>query len=221
MQYIYLHGFASSAQSRKAQYFRDRFAEQNQNLEILDFNQGGFTHLTLSRQIQQTVERFTDAHTSVTLIGSSFGGLTAVWVAAQRPLVERLVLMAPAFGFPQSWVDRLGADALQQWQQTQYLPIYHYGDRQEQQLHYNFFIDAQQYEFAQIHCEQPTLILHGRGDEVVPIARSQDYAANNPQAQLIELESDHSLNDQLPEMWRLMAMFLQFSRRGSDRIGHS
>lgn len=208
MQYLYLHGFASSPQSRKAQYLRDRFTEQGHHLEILDFNQGGFTSLTLSRQIQQTCDRFADAQSPVTLIGSSFGGLTAVWVAAQQSQMVQLVLMAPAFGFPQSWVDRLGVDALAQWQHTQYLPIYHYGDRQEQQLHYNFFLDAQQYDWSQIKCGAPTLILHGQHDDVVPIAQSQEYAANHPQAQLVELESDHSLNDQLPEMWQLMTSFL-------------
>ena len=50
--YIYLHGFASSPQSSKAIYLRDRFAEINLNLEVLDLNQGDFTHLTLTRQIQ-------------------------------------------------------------------------------------------------------------------------------------------------------------------------
>lgn len=208
MQYLYLHGFASSPQSTKAQYLGDRFTQQDRALEILDLNQGDFTHLTLSRQIQQTASCFQDTQTPVTLLGSSFGGLTAVWVAEKFPQVEQLVLLAPAFGFPQTWVDRLGTASLEQWRQCQYLSVYHYGDKQERQLHYNFFVDAQHYELAHVQRSVPTLILHGRHDDVVAIDQSRAYVAAHPAAQLLELESDHSLNDKLPEIWQAVQQFL-------------
>ncbi|NEO85281.1 MAG: alpha/beta fold hydrolase [Spirulina sp. SIO3F2] len=210
MQYLYLHGFASSPQSTKAQYLRDRFAHHNHHLEILDLNQGDFTRLSLSRQIQQTAASFQDANTPVTLLGSSFGGLTAVWVAQQYPQVTQLVLIAPAFGFPQTWADRLGAEQLAQWQQTQYLPVYHYGDRQERQLHYDFFLDAQQYNLKQVQRCLPTLILHGLHDDVVSIEQSRAYATSHPDTRLLELDSDHSLNDKLPEIWQAVQQFLAF-----------
>ncbi|MEM8641248.1 MAG: YqiA/YcfP family alpha/beta fold hydrolase [Cyanobacteria bacterium P01_G01_bin.54] len=208
MQYLYLHGFASSPQSTKAQYLRDRFAECDRPLEILDLNQGDFTHLTLSRQIHQTVAHFQDQETPVTLIGSSFGALTAVWVAQTQPQVQQLVLLAPAFGFPQTWVERLGTQQLAQWQEDQYLAIYHYGDRQEQPLHYDFFRDAQQYDLAQATRDLPTLILHGLHDDVVAIEQSRDYAAGHPGVELVELDSDHSLNNKLPEIWQAIGQFL-------------
>lgn len=56
MHYPYLHGFASGPQSVKAQFLQYQFAELGQTLHILDLNQGGFTQLTLSRQIQQGLE---------------------------------------------------------------------------------------------------------------------------------------------------------------------
>lgn len=208
MQYLYLHGFASSPQSTKAQYLRDRCQERDRPLEILDLNQGDFTHLTLSRQIQQTIAHFQAAPTPVTLIGSSFGALTAVWVAQAQPQVQQLVLLAPAFGFPQTWVDRLGQAQLAQWQQDQYLSVYHYGNRQEQRLHYDFFLDAQQYDLAQATRDLPTQILHGIHDEVVAIEQSRNYAADHPSVELIELDSDHSLNDKLPEIWQAVQRFL-------------
>jgi len=58
MEYIYLHGFASSPKSSKAQYLRDRFAEINLNLNVLDLNQEDFSNLTLTRQIEQTLAAF-------------------------------------------------------------------------------------------------------------------------------------------------------------------
>ena len=102
--YIYLHGFASSPQSSKARYLSDRFTEIGLQLQVLDLNQDNFTHLTLTRQIQQAIAAFPESETSVTLIGSSFGALTATWVAQRQNRVQKLVLLAPAFGFPQTAV---------------------------------------------------------------------------------------------------------------------
>ena len=80
--YIYLHGFASSPLSAKAQYLDSCFRECQIDLEIPDLNQGDFSHLTLTRQLQQ-VENLFPAKKPVVLIGSSFGGLTAA-VLAER-----------------------------------------------------------------------------------------------------------------------------------------
>ncbi|MBW4549590.1 MAG: alpha/beta fold hydrolase [Aphanocapsa sp. GSE-SYN-MK-11-07L] len=94
--YIYLHGFASGPKSTKAVYLSDRFANAGVPLVVPDLNQDNFYHLTLSRQIAQ-VEALLPVDTPITLIGSSFGGLTAAWVAQRCPQVARLILLAPAF----------------------------------------------------------------------------------------------------------------------------
>ena len=91
MQYIYLHGFASSPQSHKAQYLANHFKETGIKLQVLDLNQNDFTNLTLTRQINQTVANFNNSDIPITLIGSSFGGVTSVWVAEKYQQVQRLV----------------------------------------------------------------------------------------------------------------------------------
>ena len=92
-QYIYLHGFASSPQSKKAVYLQNCFAKEGIKLEIPDLNQEDFTHLTLTRQITQTAALFNRKNASITLIGSSFGGLTAAWLAEKYSLVQKLILL--------------------------------------------------------------------------------------------------------------------------------
>ena len=77
--------------------------ERGQTLHRIDFNDGGFSHLTVSRQIRQVSARIAQEE-RVVLIGSSLGGLTAAWVAQESLMVERLVLLAPAFGFPDCWL---------------------------------------------------------------------------------------------------------------------
>ena len=208
--YIYLHGFASSPRSSKATYLRDRFAEMNLKLEVLDLNQGGFSSLTLSRQIEQTVAAFPDATTRITLIGSSFGGLTSAWVAQQELQVQSLVLLAPAFGFPQNWYSQLPPDQIQQWRKSGFLSVYHYGENKLIPLHYKFLQDADNYPVTGLTRSLPTLIIHGIHDNVVPIQVSRDYAQQHSQVKLIELDSEHGLNDVRVKIWQETRNFLKF-----------
>lgn len=185
--YLYLHGFASSPNSSKARYLRDRFAENHLQLNILDLNQGDFSNLTLTRQIEQTVAAFPNADIPVILIGSSFGGLTCAWVGEKCQQVVKMVLLAPAFGFPQSWYARLEPKQIQQWQATGWLSIYHYGAGKQLPLNYQFLQDAEQYSVSQLKRSLPTLIIHGIHDDVVPIQVSRDYAECHSATKLIEL----------------------------------
>lgn len=209
--YIYLHGFASSPQSSKAKYLGDRFAELDLELQILDLNQGDFSQLTLSRQIQQTIEAFPDRSTPITLIGSSFGALTSAWVAQQQSQVKNLVLLAPAFGFPQSWYARLQPVQIDQWRNSGYLSIYHYGAGKKLPLSYQFLQDADKYPLSGLRRSCPTLIIHGINDQVVPIEVSRDYALQHQGVKLVELDSDHGLNDMQPKIWELIQDFLRLN----------
>ncbi|WP_072620868.1 YqiA/YcfP family alpha/beta fold hydrolase [Spirulina major] len=205
--WLYLHGFASSPQSAKAQYLSDRCTEQGHPLTILDLNQNDFTHLTLSRQLTQAAASFPPDR-PVTVIGSSLGGLTAAWLAQQQPQVERLILLAPAFGFLNHWLARLGEDAIAQWHSTGFHPVYHYGAQREIPLHDDFLTDAEAYEhLAALTRPIPTLILHGIHDDVIPVAASRDYAQSRPWVKLIELDSDHLLAHVMPEIWEAVRSF--------------
>jgi uncharacterized protein len=202
--YLYLHGFASGANSRKAQFFRERFAEQGQELLVPDFNVGGFSDFTITRQLQQAASYFS-VDQPITLIGSSLGGWAALLLAQQYPQIEQLILLAPALGFPQPWLSSIGDDNLRYWQAEGSWPIYHYIERQEIPLFYNFLPDAQQYAAQEFTRQLPTLIFHGKNDEVVPIELSQHYASNHPEVTLHELDSDHGLGNVLPLIWSKMS----------------
>ncbi len=209
MKFIYLHGFASSPESVKAVYMRSRFTAVDLSLEVPDLNQGDFTHLTITRQLTQVEQAFGPDGTPVTLIGSSLGGLTAAWLGQRHSQVQRLVLLAPAFGFLSHWLPTLGKEKLSQWQASGYLQTYHYGEGRSRPLHYKFVEDASQYPENQLLRPVPTLILHGRHDQVIPIVASRDYASVRPWVQLIELDSDHALNDVMPQIWKAIQAFCQ------------
>jgi hypothetical protein len=203
--YIYLHGFASSPQSAKAQYLRDRFTSLQVPLKIPDLNRGDFSHLTITRQIQQVAAEFPPDNAPVILIASSLGGLTAALLAEHYPQVQQLVLLAPAFEFLSHWLPKIGEAQLQRWQTEKYLPVYHYGEKRSLPLSYDFVVDAAKYQAAPFQRPVPTLIFHGRNDEVIPIASSRNFARQRPWVKLIEFDSNHTLGNVMDEIWEAMA----------------
>ena len=209
MDYIYLHGFASSPNSAKARDISDRFTQIQTKLKIPDLNAGDFSQLTIARQIAQVAAEFNNDSTPVTLIGSSLGGLTAAHLGQQNLQVQRLVLLAPAFGFLSHWLPKLGDEEVQRWQQKKYIMVYHYGEQRSLSLSYDFVTDAAQYQEKLLQRPISTLILHGKKDEVIPIEASRDFARSRPWVELVELDSDHALGNVMKEIWQAIRLFCQ------------
>ncbi len=200
MQYIYLHGFASSPNSTKAQQIKSHLADLGIELQIPDLNQGDFSHLTMTRQIQQVSQLFNHDGVGITLIGSSLGGLTAAHLAQMYTQVKGLILLAPAFGFLSHWLSKLGEEKISDWKGKKYLPVYHYGEKRELPLHIEFLEDAKFYSEEKLQRPVPTLIWHGINDEVIPVTASREYGRSRPWVKLMEVTSDHSLVDVMPEI---------------------
>ncbi|MEH2330423.1 YqiA/YcfP family alpha/beta fold hydrolase [Nostoc sp.] len=209
MDYIYLHGFASSPKSAKARDIGDRFTQIQTKLKIPDLNAGDFSQLTITRQLAQVAAEFSNDSIPVTLIGSSLGGLTAAHLGQQNLQVQRLVLLAPAFGFLSHWLPKLGDEEVQRWQQEKYIMVYHYGEQRSLSLSYDFVTDAAQYQEKLLQRPISTLILHGKKDEVIPIEASRDFACSRPWVELVELDSDHALGNVMEEIWQAIRLFCQ------------
>uniref|UniRef100_A0A7C3ZIC0 Alpha/beta fold hydrolase n=1 Tax=Planktothricoides sp. SpSt-374 TaxID=2282167 RepID=A0A7C3ZIC0_9CYAN len=206
-KYIYLHGFASGPAGAKARYLHQCFTTANLHLTIPDLNCGDFTHLTLTRQLQQVAALFPPPPQPVTLIGSSFGGLTAAWLAQKHFQINRIVLLAPAFEFLTHWLPTFSPSQREKWQNQGFFPIYHYAENREIPLHYQFVQDVAQYPEVELTRNIPTLIIHGINDEVIPIQASRNFAAHRPWVQLLETASDHSLGDVMPTIWQSVQDF--------------
>ena len=108
---VYLHGFASSPHSSKAQFFLRKFAALGVPMEIPILDEGRFEELTISGQLA-VIERAVGDQPAI-LIGSSLGGYLAALYANRHPAqVEKLVLLAPAFQFPRRWRERYSTGRL-------------------------------------------------------------------------------------------------------------
>ena len=206
---IYLHGFASSPSSRKATFFSEQLGALGYAVEIPDLAQGDFSRLTISGQLS-VVEEVARGE-PVMLIGSSLGGYLAALYAARHPEVERLILLAPAFGFYQLWMAEIPPERIAAWRRHGALPFFHYGAQRELPLGYELLEDASHFEPFPV-VPQPTLIFHGNQDPSVPVEQSLGFVRLNPSARLIRLESGHELIDVLPNVWEESECFISAAR---------
>jgi pimeloyl-ACP methyl ester carboxylesterase len=202
---LYLHGFASGPGSSKARFFRERLAAAGANAEVLDLAGGDFEHLTISGQLG-VIERAV-AGEAVALIGSSMGGYLAALYAARHWEVDRVVLLAPAFGFARRWAERLGPAAMDEWRRTGTLEVFHYAENRQRQLGYGLIEDAASYEDYP-DFRQPAIIFHGANDDVVPVRYSEEFAAAHANARLEVLDSGHELLNMLEYMGAGVTRFL-------------
>ncbi|EIJ42057.1 Uncharacterized protein family (UPF0227) [Beggiatoa alba B18LD] len=207
ISFFYLHGWASSPKSSKALFFKERFQELGLTLHTPDLNEPDFYHLTLTRQLQQVGKLLPNR--PCTVIGSSLGGLASLWLAQRYPQIQRLILLAPALDFPTQCQRIIGTENLQKWQADGEMPIFHYSWEREMSLSYEFVADCLRYPDKQLQRVLPTLILHGQQDETIPIQASRDFIQGRAWIQLIELESDHSLMNQLDTIWQIIQAFCQ------------
>jgi uncharacterized protein len=196
---VYLHGFASGAQSTKARFFAAKFAEMGVPFEAPQLDQGDFQALTVTRALD-VVDR------------ASLGGYLAAAYAARHPEIEKAVLLAPAFQFPTRWRARFSSAELEAWRRTGSHPFYHYSFKAERPLGYAFVEDAIQYE-DEPAMSQSALVLHGLRDEVVPAEVSREFASRRQNVVLKLVESGHELTDVLDILWAETGMFLGFQKR--------
>ena len=205
MKIVYLHGFASSPNSSKAQFFRRNFEDAGVEVVIPDLAQGNFTELTLTAQLA-VIDRVVD-HAPAVIMGSSMGGYLAALYAARHRNVEKVVALAPAFDFARLWRLRLGDEQFNAWAERGWMETPHYGTGKTEHIGFDLYKDALNYELFP-ETIQPVLIIHGLHDDVVPIAVSRNFVYIRNNARLVELHSNHELTDQLPALWRETANFL-------------
>jgi pimeloyl-ACP methyl ester carboxylesterase len=193
MKIVYLHGFASSPNSGKALFLREQLLNHQRELIIPDLNLGNFGKMTITKVLNCLQTELGDQ--PLIVIGSSLGGFLAVQWTIVNPLIERLILLAPALNFPTAITSWLGEPALNQWREEGDRAFFHYGEQKQIPLHFEFYVDAQKYANHQLSRQLPITILHGKQDVVVPPQVSIDFAEARSWVKLHLLESDHSLGD--------------------------
>lgn len=200
-KYLYLHGFASGKGSSKGVLLNKFFNEQDRKVEILlpDLNIPSFEQLSVTAIVQHLKKEILSSPQQYRLVGSSLGGLIAATLAfelRESSKVQSLILLCPAFDASNRWRAKLTDSELNQWQLQGSKPYYHFSDKCERLLHYEFYEDlVKQIQYPLL--EVPLTIVHGSNDDIVPIDISRAYIEmlqeNVSNNELIEVNDDHHL----------------------------
>lgn len=201
MRVTFAHGLWSGPDSSKAAWMR----EQGWEVLALDMRKYGWDQASQTRVVLEAI----DEHGPFdVLIGSSFGGLATANAAAQRPELDlRLVLLAPAFGYPELIQSTLGDEAMDAWQRTGEHEFHPPGWDEKVVLPWAFVEAARPLAWPSL--PHPTAILHGSEDDVVPLDNSQRAANLHPGVHVEVVEDNHRLHASLGHLPELVEQVMR------------
>lgn len=188
---VYLHGFSSAPGGSKGSFCR-RWAEARAiPFYAPDLNLPSFEALTVTAQVETVEALLRGLPEAPVLVGSSLGGFVAAAALQRGAAARALVLLAPAHGFA---TRRLAAPAWAAYRERGEMAVFHYGEGRVMRLGPALREDLPRWTGDEAwRVEVPTVLLHGRFDEAVPVQASEAFAARNPSAELHILEDDHGL----------------------------
>ena len=150
---------------------------------------------SIDDQTSLVLEAIGDGRQHDVLMGSSYGALALANASETLPELDlRLVLMAPAFGMREGFERLIGEDLVSRWRLGGSLPFTHDGTGEEVVLSWGFMEAIGRRSWPELR--HPTVIIHGYGDDIVPLANSREMALS-PLVELIEVEDDHRLHGSL------------------------
>ena len=213
IHYFYLHGFASSPDSGKAEYLRGRLAPLGIPLHAPDFNEPDFSSLTITRMLEQMGAAIAALSPGpVGLIGSSLGGFVAIHAAASQTAdpahpIAGLALLAPAVDFAAGRDEWLTAAELEHWRTTGWREVFHHARGRAVPLRYSLYDDGQSYNAFSARFDTPTIVFQGDQDAVVNPMSVKAWAAPRANVRVRMLADDHRLQAHLDTIWAESAAF--------------
>jgi pimeloyl-ACP methyl ester carboxylesterase len=164
---LYLHGLASSPFAQKARLLRERLAPEL-TVTAPDLNVPSFEALSFERMVEVAREAAAAEPPDVVL-GSSLGALVALAASARglpRPDVP-LLLVAPALGLGERWLERLPARPPGAEGEGEPVPIFHFGMGRTALVHRRFFEEVARLEPLEAPRARVFVVM-GREDQTVP-----------------------------------------------------
>lgn len=202
-RFLYLHGFASSPASSKAQAFIAWGKARGIETEALDLRVPSFERLLFSAivaRVREAIDAAGGPRARVALIGSSLGGLTACRVAEQDSRVAAVFAMAPAFRLAERWKATIGDAEWEKWQRDGFREVDDHLTKAKAKVHFGFADELEQLDVGDPDVRVPVCIVHGRQDDVVDIDRSRAFAREKRHVRLVEVDDGHELASSIPRI---------------------
>ncbi|NWJ40753.1 MAG: alpha/beta fold hydrolase [Geothrix sp.] len=188
---VYLHGFSSSPGGNKGTFVRRWAQTHGIPFHAPDLNLPTFERLTLTAQVEAVEALLQGLAERPVMVGSSLGGFVATAVAHRGAAIRSMLLLAPAIHFARR---RMTSSAWAAYRERGEMEVFHYGADRPLRLGPELLRDLPAWaDDADWRMAVPTVILHGRFDEAVPLAESEAYRDRNPGTALHVLEDDHGL----------------------------
>lgn len=219
---LYCHGFASSQEGQKAEYFRERALAAGLAFASFDFrghgrSGGRMFDLTLDRNIEDlglvVQELAQRGLTEVILLGSSMGAGCGLFFAARHPQkIRAAVHIAPALELDRGLLRLVGPEKAKRWEEEGVILFEH--ELGAYDLPWSLIENLRSHSVAELsrQYQTPTLFLQGMQDTSVSWRSVADFT-EAAQAAKIELHlfrgGDHRLIEELPRMWDLLAEWLE------------
>jgi pimeloyl-ACP methyl ester carboxylesterase len=205
---IILHGFFSSRHSANITRALDALNAHGLNVIAPDFygrgdSDGAFGDLTIATGIDtvETVLHHVRQHNpehQIILTGGSFGGLIALHAIPHvQDEIAALILRAPVSDWRTIWLDWIGAEKLQAWDETgSFTDTIPSGQNVTfGRAFYDDLCRTDLYSAIAPQIRVPTLIVHGDTDETVPLSQSKTLRDVLPHGELIVLPgADHAFS---------------------------
>jgi pimeloyl-ACP methyl ester carboxylesterase len=197
MRLLYLHGWASGPKSAKATLLANALAVAGVQLHVPNLNRPSFGRLTFSNALAEVDETVAVEPGRWMLIGSSMGGyLAARWAEMHPSRVDKLVLLCPGFDL----IERLPVvfnddQLLARWERDGTFAPGYGPDGPASRIGWDFVADARKHP-ARPRLSHPTLIIHGKHDDVIPLDSSRRVAAecaDSELVRLVEVDDGHDL----------------------------
>ncbi|MEP6470649.1 MAG: YqiA/YcfP family alpha/beta fold hydrolase [Acidobacteriota bacterium] len=193
---LYLHGFASSPAGRKIAALRSLLENDVAQVVAPDLNVPSFLDLDFEAMVRVAVFE-AERHRPAVVVGSSLGALIAI-DANRRGVRAPLLLIAPAIGFGNRWVEKLPAGDP--------LTFFHHSEGREMPIRRRFFESLAVLQNDDDPPAGPVAVVMGTRDESVPIAHVREvwrrWDASGrlaPGSRFLEIAGgDHGLVDHAP-----------------------
>ena len=184
-QILFITGFLSKRWGNKSKALAQWCQERGWGFCCYDVrgfgdSEGQFIDYTLSDWMAdaRTVLDSIETSPPVTIVGNSLGSWIAWLVAQEFPVVEELILIAPAFNMMGERAKTISKERLHDWHTAGWMPWDDDPMHKDWPLSWKWVEESEQYwaKTFDVIRQVKTTILHGQDDIVIPPEGSRDFA---------------------------------------------